>query len=52
VPVNNPQWWLRFSYRLEKLCRVEPQAAAPFNLTVAQEAMASVYAFGWPPKNK
>ena len=38
--------------RLEKLCRVKPQAAAPFNLTVAQEAMASVYALRWPPKNK
>jgi hypothetical protein len=41
-----------FRNRLEKLCRVKPQTAATFNLTVAQEAMASVYAFRWPPKNK
>jgi DNA-binding NtrC family response regulator len=38
--------------RLEKLCRVKPQTATSFNLTVAQEAMASVYALRWPPKNK
>jgi DNA-binding response OmpR family regulator len=38
--------------RLERLCRVKPQTAAAFNLTVAQEAMASVYAFRWPPKDK
>jgi len=38
--------------RLEKLCRVKPQTVTSFDLTVAQEAMASVYAFHWPPKNK
>jgi DNA-binding NtrC family response regulator len=38
--------------RLEKLCRVKPQTATSFKLTVAQEAMASVYAFRWPPRNE
>jgi DNA-binding NtrC family response regulator len=42
----------KFRQRLEKLVSVKPQAAISSNLTVAQEAMASVYARYRSPKDK
>ena len=41
-----------FRQRLEKLVSAKPQASISSNLTVAQEAMASVYARCRPPKDK